>query len=109
MKQSKNGKNFLIADLAGKIIGVFKDVFLGIYFLKITRRKYNRSFTLLYCIFYDIFDRLVGGKQNAKNEFTSDVSHWNFFELNAVHCFVNHGGANFKLHHSICFVCRHWK
>lgn len=86
MKQSKNGKNFLIADLAGKIIGVFKDVFLGIYFLKITRRKYNRSFTLLYCIFYDIFDRLVGGKQNAKNEFTSDVSHWNF--LNLMQCIV---------------------
>lgn len=30
-------KNFLIADLAGKVISVFKDVFLGIYFLKITQ------------------------------------------------------------------------
>ena len=30
-------KNFLISDLAGKVISVFKDVFLGIYFLKITQ------------------------------------------------------------------------
>ena len=29
-------KNFLIADLAEKVINVFKDIFLGIYFLKIT-------------------------------------------------------------------------
>lgn len=36
MKQNNVWKNFLISDLAGKVISVFKDVFLGIYFLKIT-------------------------------------------------------------------------
>ena len=30
-------KSFLISDLAGKVISVFKDVFLGIYFLKIMK------------------------------------------------------------------------
>ena len=62
MKQSNDWKKFLIADLAGKIIGVFKDVFLGIYFLKITRRKYSRSFAILHCIFYDVFDRAVNSE-----------------------------------------------
>lgn len=37
MKQNNIWKYFLIADLAGKVISVFKDVFLGIYFLKITQ------------------------------------------------------------------------
>ena len=32
MKQ-KIWKNLLIADMSGKVISVFKDVFLGIYFL----------------------------------------------------------------------------
>lgn len=36
MKQ-KIWKNLLIADMSGKVISVFKDVFLGIYFLKITK------------------------------------------------------------------------
>lgn len=62
MEQSNDWKKFLIADLAGKIIGVFKDVFLGIYFLKITRRKYSRSFVILYRIFYDVFDWAVNSE-----------------------------------------------
>ena len=37
MKQNNIWKKFLISDLAGKVIGAFKDVFLGIYFLKITQ------------------------------------------------------------------------
>ena len=37
MEQSNVWKNFLMSDLAGKVISVFKDVFLGIYFLKITQ------------------------------------------------------------------------
>lgn len=109
MEQSKDWKYFLIADLAGKIIGAFKDVFLGIYFLKITRRKYSRSFTLLYCIFYDVFDWFISSKQNAKNEFINHVSNWNIFELNAVYYFICNGRANFKLYHFICFLFRDWK
>ena len=109
MKQRNRWKNFLIADLAGKIIGVFKDVFLGIYFLKITRRKYSRSFVILYRIFYDVFNWFVIGKSNAKNEFVSDVSNWNFIKFDAMHYFTNHGRANFKLYHSVCFICRAWK
>ncbi len=37
MEQSNTWKKFLVSDLAGKVITVFKDVFLGIYFLKITQ------------------------------------------------------------------------
>lgn len=37
MEKSNVWKNFLISDLAGKVISVFKDVFLGIYFLKTTQ------------------------------------------------------------------------
>lgn len=37
MKQNNVWRYFLISDLAGKVISVFKDVFLGIYFLKITQ------------------------------------------------------------------------
>ena len=34
--KTKMWKNFLIADLTEKVINVFKDIFLGIYFLKVT-------------------------------------------------------------------------
>ncbi len=37
MEQSNVWKSFFISDLAGKVISVFKEVFLGIYFLKITQ------------------------------------------------------------------------
>lgn len=37
MKKKDVSKIFLISDLSGKVISVFKDVFLGIYFLKITQ------------------------------------------------------------------------
>ncbi len=57
-------KKFLIADLAGKVIGVFKDVFLGIYFLKITQGNivdvsmYYITFFLTYLICLLIVNRL---------------------------------------------------
>ena len=37
MEKKDVSKIFLISDLSGKVISVFKDVFLGIYFLKITQ------------------------------------------------------------------------
>ncbi len=58
------GKNFLISDLAGKVISVFKDVFLGIYFLKITQGNivnvsmYYITFFLTYLICLIIVNRL---------------------------------------------------
>ena len=42
-KENNVWKNFLVADIAGKVIGAFKDVFLGIYFLKITQGSIKRS------------------------------------------------------------------
>lgn len=42
---------FLLSDVAGKIVGVFKDVFLGIYFLKITEGNII-SVCLYYIAFY---------------------------------------------------------
>lgn len=57
-------KKFLIADLAGKVISVFKDVFLGIYFLKITQGNivdvsmYYITFFLTYLICLLIVNRL---------------------------------------------------
>ena len=56
MKQCNVWKNFLICDLAGKVISVFKDVFLGIYFLKITQGNivdvsvYYITFFLIYLV-----------------------------------------------------------
>ena len=44
-------KNFLVADLAGKVIGAFKDVFLGIYFLKITQGNIV-DVSLYYIVFF---------------------------------------------------------
>ena len=44
-------KNFLVADLAGKVIGAFKDVFLGIYFLKITQGSIV-DVSLYYIVFF---------------------------------------------------------
>jgi len=44
-------KKFLVADLAGKVINVFKDVFLGIYFLKITKGNIV-DVSLYYIIFF---------------------------------------------------------
>lgn len=47
-------KNFLIADIAGKVISVFKDVFLGIYFLKITQGNII-DVSLYYIIFFMMY------------------------------------------------------
>ena len=44
-------KNFLVSDLAGKVIGTFKDVFLGIYFLKITQGSIV-DVSLYYIVFF---------------------------------------------------------
>ena len=44
-------KKFLISDIAGKVIGTFKEVFLGIYFLKITKGSVV-DVSLYYIIFY---------------------------------------------------------
>lgn len=64
MKQSNIWKIFLISDLAGKVISVFKDVFLGIYFLKITQGNivnvsmYYITFFLTYLICLLVVNRL---------------------------------------------------
>lgn len=44
-------KKFLVADLAGKVISAFKDVFLGIYFLKITQGNIA-DVSLYYIVFF---------------------------------------------------------
>ncbi len=51
MKVENTWKNFLIADLSGKVITVFKDVFLGIYFLKITEGNIT-NVSLYYITFF---------------------------------------------------------
>ena len=57
-------RSFLISDLAGKVISVFKDVFLGIYFLKITQGNivdvsmYYITFYLTYLVCLLIVNRL---------------------------------------------------
>ena len=64
MEYNNAWKNFLISDLAGKVISVFKDVFLGIYFLKITQGNivdvslYYITFFLTYLICLLIVNRL---------------------------------------------------
>ena len=66
MEKSANytWKNFLIADLSGKIITVFKDIFLGIYFLKITQgnivnvSSYYITFFIAYLICILLVNRL---------------------------------------------------
>lgn len=56
MKRNNVWKSFLMSDLAGKVISVFKDIFLGIYFLKITQGNivdvsmYYITFYLTYLI-----------------------------------------------------------
>ena len=46
MEYNNAWKNFLISDLAGKVISVFKDVFLGIYFLICSAQKITYSLCL---------------------------------------------------------------
>ena len=64
MEQSNVWKSFLISDLAGKVISVFKDVFLGIYFLKITQGNivdvsiYYITFFLSYLVCLLLVNRL---------------------------------------------------
>lgn len=66
MEKSANytWKNFLIADLSGKIITVFKDIFLGIYFLKITQGNivnvsvYYITFFMAYLVCILLVNRL---------------------------------------------------
>ncbi len=50
-KENNVWKNFLVADIAGKVIGAFKDVFLGIYFLKITQGSIT-DVSLYYIVFF---------------------------------------------------------
>lgn len=50
-KENNVWKNFLVADIAGKVIGAFKDVFLGIYFLKITQGSIV-DVSLYYIVFF---------------------------------------------------------
>ena len=64
MNHNNVWKSFLISDLAGKVISVFKDVFLGIYFLKITQGNivdvsmYYITFYLTYLVCLLIVNRL---------------------------------------------------
>lgn len=56
MEKNSVWKSFLMSDLSGKVISVFKDIFLGIYFLKITQGNivdvsiYYITFFLTYLI-----------------------------------------------------------
>lgn len=54
MNQENISQKFLVADLAGKVINVFKDVFLGIYFLKITQGNII-DVSLYYIIFFMVY------------------------------------------------------
>lgn len=64
MEKSNVWKSFLIADLAGKVISVFKEVFLGIYFLKITQGNiadvsiYYITFFMSYIVFLMMVNKL---------------------------------------------------
>lgn len=64
MKRNNVWKSFLMSDLAGKVISVFKDIFLGIYFLKITQGNivdvsmYYITFDLTYLICLLIVNKL---------------------------------------------------
>lgn len=49
--EKSNTWKFLIADIAGKAIGVFKDIFLGIYFLKVTQGNIV-DVSLYYIVFF---------------------------------------------------------
>lgn len=79
-------KNFLIADLAGKVISVFKDVFLGIYFLKVTQGNivdvsmYYITFFLTYLICLLIVNRLQ--KMNLVSMFRIGIF------LNLMQCII---------------------
>ena len=53
-------KNFLISDLAGKVISVFKDVFLGIY----------QCFLVLYNFLFNLLSLLNNCKQTTKIKFS---------------------------------------
>lgn len=54
MKQNSVDNLFLISDLSGKIIGNFKDVFLGIYFLTITQGNIV-SVSMYYIVFFLVY------------------------------------------------------
>ncbi len=64
MKRNNVWKSFLMSDLAGKVISVFKDILLGIYFLKITQGNivdvsmYYITFYLTYLICLLIVNKL---------------------------------------------------
>ncbi len=64
MEKNSVWKSFLTADLAGKVISVFKEVFLGIYFLKITQGNiadvstYYITFFMSYIVFLLMVNRL---------------------------------------------------
>ena len=66
-------KKFLVTDLAGKIIAIFQNVFLGIYFLKITQGNivdvsiYYITLYLTYPIFFYLVNSLK--KMNLMNLF----------------------------------------
>lgn len=54
MKQNSVSDLFLISDLSGKLIGNFKEVFLGIYFLTITQGNIV-SVSIYYIVFFLVY------------------------------------------------------
>ena len=79
-------KYFLITDLSSKVITVFKDIFLGIYFLKITDGNIIRvslfyiTFFLSYILFFYIINKVA--KSNLLKIFRMGLF------LNLVQCLI---------------------
>ena len=54
-------KKFIASDLSGKVITTFKDIFLGIYFLKISQGNifnvsiYSERINIIYCFIVFLF------------------------------------------------------
>lgn len=86
MKRNNVWKSFLMSDLAGKVISVFKDIFLGIYFLKITQGNivdvsmYYITFYLTYLICLLIVNKLQ--KMNLVSMFRVGIF------LNLMQCII---------------------
>lgn len=86
MEQTNVWKIFLMSDLAGKVISVFKDVFLGIYFLKITQgnianvSEYYITFFLVYLVCLLLVNKLQ--KLNLVSMFRIGIF------LNLIQCIV---------------------
>lgn len=86
MEKNSVWKSFLMSDLAGKVISTFKDVFLGIYFLKITQGNivdvsmYYITFFLAYLICLLIVNKLQ--KMNLVSMFRIGIF------LNLMQCII---------------------